>query len=90
VRENGKPLLDGYCGIWNPTEFALDDPLHVSGVKIVEAMPLEQEAKVELANHDNPYDLASPSHPIQVLVPWKPQGEGIGFPVAATVRATSS
>ena len=32
---------------------------------------------------DNPYDVSSANHPVQVLVPWKPSQEGVGYPVAA-------
>ena len=82
VRENGKPLFEGYCGIWNPTVFAVGgDP---SLIKLVETYPLINSAKIEFSNFANPYDTTSASTPLQVLAPWKPQQEGVGFPVATT------
>ena len=81
LRDNGRPLLDGYCGIWNETEFTIDA---LSDMELVETYPLKQAAKVRMQNHANPYDQGTDVKPIEVLVPWKPQQEGVGFPVATT------
>jgi len=84
LRESGRPLLAGYCGAFSGTDFALNSGGSYSGIKILETYPLKEAVKIEIPDHQNPYDVTSPSTGRQVLVPYKPQGEGIGFPVATT------
>jgi hypothetical protein len=82
TRDNGKPLLADYCGIWYPSPLALTGPGNPSALQLTETDPLIEEAKVTLPNYANPYDSTSkPGTPIQTLVPWKPFQEGVGFPV---------
>jgi hypothetical protein len=80
LRENGKMLMDGYCGIFNPTAFALGS---VSPMVLKSTDEITQTAHVLMPNFENPYDTSTTNHPIEVLVPWLPQQEGVGFPVSA-------
>jgi hypothetical protein len=94
TRENGKPLLEGYCGAWQPTAFALQpnaitaaNPNGVApGLRIIKTFPDEGEALLELPSFASPYlpDPKTNTAPIQVLVPWLPKQEGVGYPVMAT------
>lgn len=83
TRENGKPLLDGYCGIFTHSAFALTGGV-APGVQIVETKPLIESAKIIIPSYANPYDVTTKNSPITVLSPWKPKQEGVGYPVAAT------
>jgi hypothetical protein len=94
VRENGKPFFEGYCGIWQKSPFALqpnaitDANLAgvVSGAKVVKTFPDEGEALVQMPSYKNPYvlDAKAVDPPIQVMVPWYPFQEGVGYPVMAS------
>jgi len=87
TRANGEPILSGYCGIWNPTPFALGSAniQLVNDDITVEQQTFEEEAEAVIPNYTNPYDPTStPLAPIKVLVPWKPLQNGVGFPVATT------
>jgi len=84
-RANGEPMLAGYCGIWNPTPLALG----TSNIKLINddysltQQQLTTTAEVSIPNYANPYDPTSAlGTPIKVLVPWLPQQNGVGFPVA--------
>jgi hypothetical protein len=85
TRENGEPILSGYCGIWNPTQFALG----TSNIKLTNAdwsldkQTYTERQEIEVPVLQNPYDATSKAlDPIRVLVPWKPIQSGTGFPVA--------
>ena len=80
TRDNGKPLLDGYCGIWNPTAFQVGS---LSPMQIKSTDVFTQTAHVLMPNLESPYDTTSTNHPLEVLVPWQPQQEGVGYPVSA-------
>jgi hypothetical protein len=82
TRENGKPLLDGYCGAFGATAFALNGANDASLLKIISTDDITQTAKIEVPNFANPYDMTSANTPITVLAPWRPKTEGVGFPVA--------
>lgn len=86
TRANGEPLLAGYCGIWNPSPFALG----TANMQLVNThltptqQQFEEEAEVVIPNFDNPYDQTTANHPFNVLVPWLPDENGVGFVVPST------
>jgi hypothetical protein len=94
TRTNGKPLLEGYCGVWQPSPFALQpnvvsnaNPTGVApGIQIVQTVQNDGSAVVEIPNLRNPYvvDMSTNTSPIKVLVPWLPKQEGVGYPVMVT------
>ena len=96
VRDNGEPLLAGYCGIWNPTAFALGS----SNIQVITGQQgshitaqqgqFEQEAEVLVPSFANPYDLTTKMTPIDVLVPWGPNEGGNGFSVPANAGGQTS
>ncbi|HEY2509423.1 MAG TPA: hypothetical protein VGI39_01080, partial [Polyangiaceae bacterium] len=94
TRANGKPLLEGYCGVWQPTAFALQ-PNEISssnktgvapGLEVVQTLPESGEALVQMPRFKSPYlpDANAVTAPIQVLVPWFPKQEGVGYPVSTS------
>ena len=88
TRENGKPLLEGYCSPFNSTPFNLAGGGATSGISIVSIYPLIDSAKVTIANYANPYaptaaEMMTPPT-LSVLVPYQPFQEGVGYPVASS------
>ena len=55
-----------------------------AGIQVVKTFPDEAEALVSLPTFPNPYnaDPATNKSPVLVMVPWLPQQEGVGYPVA--------
>jgi hypothetical protein len=92
VRENGKPYLAGYCSVWQPGPMALtsnsitaDNKQGLAAATVVKTFPEWGEALVQMPSFTNPYDQASTVNtPVQVMVPWFPYQEGVGFPVATS------
>ncbi|MGO8998918.1 MAG: hypothetical protein ACLQVI_36800 [Polyangiaceae bacterium] len=61
------------------------NPLGIAaGIQIVKTFPDEGEALVSLPTFPNPYneDPSLNKSPTLVMVPWLPQQEGVGYPVA--------
>ena len=85
-RANGAPLLSGYCGIWNPTQFALGSMnMQFTSADISPVnQQYEEEAEMIIPNLANPYDPTTAVTNINVLVPWLPVEEGVGFAVPST------
>jgi len=91
-RDNGKPLLEGYCSVWQPNSFSLQTnsitPSNpgglAAGVQVVKTFPDEQAVLLSMPTYPNPYapDPAANKTPVQVIVPWLPFQEGVGYPVA--------
>ncbi len=91
-RENGKPLLEGYCSVWQPNPFSLQTnsitPTNpnglAAGIQVVKTFPDEQAVLLSLPTYPNPYapDPTANKAPVQVIVPWMPFQEGVGYPVA--------
>jgi hypothetical protein len=86
TRENGEPLLAGYCGIWNGSPFSLGS----ANMELVNTdfsaqnQQYEEEQEVIVPNFANPYDPTTKNTPIKVLVPWLPDEDGVGFAVPST------
>ncbi len=96
TRDNGEPILAGYCGVWNPTAFALGS----SNIQVISGQPgshitaqqgqLEREAEVLVPSYANPYDLTTKMTPIDVLVPWGPNDGSNGFAVPSNAGGQTS
>jgi hypothetical protein len=94
TRDNGRPLLEGYCGAFQTNPFALQsnavgasNPGGIAqGIQIVKTFPDEGEALVSLPTYPNPYapDPTKNLGNIQVMVPWLPYQDGVGYPVSTS------
>ncbi len=80
TRANGKPLYEGYCSAFGqPTSYTIGG---ASAITVTATFPDLGEAFVSLPVYANPYGPgAAPDSTIQVMVPWLPFQEGVGFPV---------
>jgi hypothetical protein len=79
TRENGKPLLADYCALFGQTSpYAIGGG---AGITVLKTIPSEGEAFVSLPTYANPYGGGTPTGEINVMVPWLPYQEGVGYPV---------
>jgi hypothetical protein len=93
TRQNGKPQFEGYCAVLDAV------PLGASGlgpftlgssppVTIQKTFLDEGEAFVSMPVYSNPYG-GTPTSFTNVMVPWLPYQEGVGFPVANSTTGGS-
>ncbi len=78
--DDGSLLLAPYKGAFTGTDFTVGSH---SGITPLVISPLIQSVWVELPVHQDPYDTSSKLLPaVRKLIPWLPEGAGVGFPIA--------